>query len=1378
MRKTLLSLLLLCLFHFSRGQHKLPSLDFTPQSPSAAAFTKYGDIPVDMSTGVPDVSIPIYTLNSHGIKVPISLSYHASGIKVQDVASQVGLGWTLNAGGVITRTVLGSEDEHVGDGVTYRPRWRDAALFQEWGQTYALSSGRYDAGYNLYYMDLLHKSETDYYSDRFYYSLGNGESGIFRKDFETGDIRMMPYRPLMVKLNLVYTGGSIEITADDGTIYYFNGHYDQWSLSKIVNGNKTDSVLFYSHVEVSRSNISNDKSFFSAFNTMTTPRYEPELVPTGYHDGCYYMERNPVVMEERNQTGTSTFGEVMLMDSIVSSEAVVRFSYLQDRTDYRLAGMADPPKARLTKVQVFNRTYGVSIKEVNFNQSYFTDPAHLDDYRIKRLRLDNVQMGANGEEKYTFGYNSTPLPPYFDGTNTFNNFYNEDFWGYYNGPNGNVTCLYNEFTPSGVPNLFPNEEYAKACMLEEIKYPTGGKTVFEYESNRVNRNIYGYGFSSSLVPADGKVGGLRVKKISTYAYEGAVPQVKQYAYEIDWPNYANRDLSVSKFAYTQETFNNYNIPDPSSPCKGTENSFYTTRNVAFARPMGYVIGTSEAPLVYSRVTEYYGDANANTGKTIYSYDQGPPLDQEQFNDEPRFQGPYWRDWGNYEPHLENKEEYKNDNGTYKLVRKTSISYTNTNEQAFHTGFNLESDLNFVDLTINAFDHSFDRYNNEVQDGGLAEYYYNTIHFSDCIGHTGLKLPATTEVYDYDDNGHYVKTTTSYEYNGYGQQIAANVTTSKGDVLKTKTTYPVDYPTQAPYTTMIERNILSPVIEQTTYKNTYDPGNFLQSTKTNFNYWDNGSQTWGNSASNQILPQTVETQKGTNAKETRIQYFAYDGMDNPVLVGKENDVRQLFIWGYNKTSPIAQVLNVPESEQANVAYTSFEDEGTGNWTITGSNGSTSFPPNPTGNRCMHIGTGNELSKTLSPSTNYILSYWYRSGTTVNVSGNSTVLSSISKNGWVFVKRKITGASSVSITGFGYLDEVRLYPEMAQMNTYTYNPLVGITSQCDVNDRITNYTYDASGRLTLVKDEDGNVLKKICYNFQGQPDACGDNAIPLWQTTGVTRCKPCPQNSNYISNIKQQEEKDNNSNSATYGNTRWVDAGVSINCVIQPGWQKTANTRCVIVNNQNTGAQEQEQMDVNPCSSGYGQTRWVSAGTNTTACPLPVVFRSLAINKYYFNQNCGPQQVPLPYLVNLPEGAFTSSNNATEANALAEQEAQRQANASGGCATLYVKLTTENEQTDPDGEFTVGSLHYRFFKDAAGTIPFTLPIDVTINTYERYYETENGQITYDQTSGPESAIWDNDSRSEIIITDHITAHCYYSVCSYYQTRLAPGRYVIIP
>ncbi len=98
-------------------------MNIVPNSPTVGALGKYGEWPVDYSHGLPNINIPIYTLETGSINLPISLSYHASGIKVDDEASWVGLGWSLNAGGVITRTINGKDD--------FAPTYIDVKTFDQ-----------------------------------------------------------------------------------------------------------------------------------------------------------------------------------------------------------------------------------------------------------------------------------------------------------------------------------------------------------------------------------------------------------------------------------------------------------------------------------------------------------------------------------------------------------------------------------------------------------------------------------------------------------------------------------------------------------------------------------------------------------------------------------------------------------------------------------------------------------------------------------------------------------------------------------------------------------------------------------------------------------------------------------------------------------------------------------------------------------------------------------------------------------------------------------------------------------------------------------------------------------------------------------------------
>jgi hypothetical protein len=84
-----------------------------PQSPNVASLGQYGTYQVNLYTGLPDISIPLFEATSGSLKAPITLSYHAAGIRYTDQASWVGLGWSLSAGGQISRNTIGKPDEEL-----------------------------------------------------------------------------------------------------------------------------------------------------------------------------------------------------------------------------------------------------------------------------------------------------------------------------------------------------------------------------------------------------------------------------------------------------------------------------------------------------------------------------------------------------------------------------------------------------------------------------------------------------------------------------------------------------------------------------------------------------------------------------------------------------------------------------------------------------------------------------------------------------------------------------------------------------------------------------------------------------------------------------------------------------------------------------------------------------------------------------------------------------------------------------------------------------------------------------------------------------------------------------------------------------------------
>jgi len=147
-------------------------------------------------------------------------------------------------------------------------------------------------------------------------------------------------------------------------------------------------------------------------------------------------------------------------------------------------------------------------------------------------------------------------------------------------------------------------------------------------------------------------------------------------------------------------------------------------------------------------------------------------------------------------------------------------------------------------------------------------------------------------------------------------------------------------------------------------------------------------------------------------------------------------------------PVAECSNVGAGV---FAYTSFEADGKGNWDYEGDD--VNDADAPTGRQVHSVATGNITRSGLTAGSEYIVSYW-SDGSACSIAGTMSgyPVTGPTINGWTCYIHHVTGQTQVSLTGSGHIDELRLYPATATMQTTTYQPLVGKTSTCDVNNVI--------------------------------------------------------------------------------------------------------------------------------------------------------------------------------------------------------------------------------------------------------------------------------------------------------------------------------------
>ena len=221
-----------------------------PASPDVAALYKYTEIPVNYYTGSVGIDLPLYTVKTRDLNVPISISYHSSGIKVEEEASSVGLGWTLNAGGAIQHIVRGMDDFEDFGGNQWRrlnsllPNSSEICQYYA-NDNYAMFNAKLGQPLvsDIENMTIIngYKPYANYELDIFAFNFG-GKSGKFLLvplGNNGYDVRLLDQSDMRIRLvNDDVSGNSgFMITDSDGTKYYFQQREIQRARSTGMVGN-------------------------------------------------------------------------------------------------------------------------------------------------------------------------------------------------------------------------------------------------------------------------------------------------------------------------------------------------------------------------------------------------------------------------------------------------------------------------------------------------------------------------------------------------------------------------------------------------------------------------------------------------------------------------------------------------------------------------------------------------------------------------------------------------------------------------------------------------------------------------------------------------------------------------------------------------------------------------------------------------------------------------------------------------------------------------------------------------------------------------------------------------------------------------------------
>jgi len=1088
-----------------------PNNSFLGKTAASAA------VGVDYYTGTAQVNIPICNLSSRELAIPVSLSYvDGRGVRVSEYASQVGLGWQLNAGGSISRVVRGFPDEfnngYLGTG--------------QWGQkVYTGCTG--SGGYVNFFTTLYNVSPGYDYSlsgltEPNGEPIADGEPDIyyiktpffnfqfsFDKDGNPAFSNYNGYK--IVPSNFVnssaYSSSSFEVIDDKGNQFYFGtnaGAIEQsldtvygslipaftstWYLTQIISYNSKD-VINFTYQAAPNNDVTYQYSWMETQDNSFTPAHTNTYLSTG---------KNTIIGSK-------------YVSAIISSLGELDFAYAFSRAD-------DPNAASLTSITQKTYNPAITLQTYNFNYGYFNS-GYGTNYL--RLQLNSVTVTGNTSATSSpltlasFGYNTSAALP--DRTTPV-----FDYLGY-------PTTIPNPI-PADIFNInrTPNLTMAQAGVLNSIATLTGGTWNISYELNTCS------GVS---------VGGLRVNSLSETLVSGE-QITKTYSYT---------DLAGTPSGQIYNS--NYNVLQVST---GTINGY--PYNVYFSSSPYTINDVNGVFVGYSYVKE----SDQKGGLTVYNF-----TNFSDFND-------IYLSTGNALSFLHTPTtSYAFKRGLLKdkqvrdansnLLFETSYSYsaqsTVSNSAYGMRVMILPSVAGGGWYTYGFYSTAFENYLlSSIQQTDYQQYNTANSNITSYVSNTSS--------YTYDINN----------ANKSALVQTLSTTDSKTQTLSKRFYYPHDVgiplitgstESQALAAMSAANRINIPVHE-------VDNRNGTIVEKHNSFATGFGSYNYGGAANTYLDASVTYNTIGSVQMQSVKDQFTVD-QSNYNLITAANYTGAAtsstgakpvaLAYGYNTSYPVARV------ENASAGVSIQPQQTTGSYTIPGSNYSTStanfyvaFSGTITitlspgswltgGTTCFAYFTlsgagsgsgslcyssasgytcsvGNSVSFSNMPAGSYTLSvtpstntasgsnvipinytynaysatpsneffyegfetggsaggahtgnYYYNGNYTVGyapVNGRSYLIQywNLSGSNWVFHEQPYT--QNMVLTG--PVDDIRVFPTDALMTTYTYSPLVGKTSQTDPSGKTVNYEYDGYNRLLTIRDDDKNILKQFDYQYQ--------------------------------------------------------------------------------------------------------------------------------------------------------------------------------------------------------------------------------------------------------------------------------------------------------
>ena len=497
------------------------------------------NIPVSHYTGTASINIPLYTISAGGVQVPVSLGYQASGIKVKDMETWVGLGWRLSTGGRISRMVRGAQaDEEGYSKVSGTPDGIDANNLSSW---------------NTDKIDERNDAEFDSEPDLFFFEIP-GKSGQFVADYN-GDVHLIPYQGIQVKWDRTPYSSTFTVTDESGNRYYF------------------------SEVETTVSEDLDDKEDVKDWITS----WNLSRIVTSQNDTIryYYTSNAPIVDVNTSHTiinsaswDVGTGWSIETVEEKTNSRRVTNYPrYLQriewngGKLEFVAEENTDNKPPRLTEVKLY--------AENRYLKSTVLSYGTFDNGSTKLSSIDE-KNGETTEHVCHFEYNTAyHLPSRYS--------LDYDHWGYFNGTGSSQGGYIPTYEIHGHvvegADRSPKFPQTAADMLTDIVYKGGGRKKFEYEANVAADGYFG---EKTIIG-----GGVRIKRIIE-ALNGK-ENVTEYRY-VKSTGESSGEIFKGTILYTSTDFKEQTVGRP-------------VGYAVYENSQNLIFDFNGVPVVYSEVKE-------------------------------------------------------------------------------------------------------------------------------------------------------------------------------------------------------------------------------------------------------------------------------------------------------------------------------------------------------------------------------------------------------------------------------------------------------------------------------------------------------------------------------------------------------------------------------------------------------------------------------------------------------------------------------------------------------------------------------------------------------------------------------------------------------